>query len=92
VTIPSKLRIAEHVHWRRFDSELVVLDLERGQYYGLNEVAAEAFEHLARGETFSDTVAGLLQAYEVAPERLERDLERTFKDLFDRGVLVADAT
>jgi len=92
VTIPSKMHIAAHVHWRRFDSELVVLDLQRGEYYGLNEVAAEAFEQLARGETFSDTMARLLQAYDVDRERLAQDLERTFEDLLGRGILVSDAT
>jgi len=92
VSIPLKMHIAEHVHWRRFDSELVVLDLDRGEYYGLNEVAAEAFEHVARGETFPDTVTGLLQAYDVDRERLERDLERTFEELLRRGIFVPDAT
>ncbi len=87
MNVPAKLRVAAHVHWRRFDSELVILDLESGQYYGLNEVAAVAFERVARGEDVAQTVSAILELYDVKRETLETDIEKTFVDLLDRGVL-----
>jgi hypothetical protein len=78
------------VHWRRFDSDLVLLDLRGGEYYGLNEVASALFERVARGEDLSQIVTALLRVFDVEPGRLEEDLERTIGDLVQRGVLLTE--
>jgi hypothetical protein len=78
------------VHWRRFDAELVVLDLDGGHYYGLSEVGADAFEMIARGEPLPSVVAALLDKYEVDRERLEDDLRRLTERLVRRGLLEVD--
>ncbi len=78
--VPAKLRVADHVHWRRFDSELVVLDLRGGEYYGLNEIGAALFEGVARGDGLPEIVTALLGSFDVERGTLEEDLERTLAD------------
>jgi hypothetical protein len=84
------LRIPEHVHWRRFDDEVVIVDLQRGEYLGLNDVAATAFEELAAGRTKGEVVRHLLDLYDVGPETLERDIEDLVASLLRYGVVVAN--
>jgi hypothetical protein len=81
-------RTPEHVHWRRFDTELVVVDLKQSQYLGLNDVAADAFERLATGVAESDVVRSLLDIYDVSEPTLERDINALVESLQRRGLLV----
>jgi hypothetical protein len=82
------VRVAEHVHWRRFDSELVLVDLKGGEYYGLNDVAADAFERLAQGQGTSEVVQSLLELYEVTSVELRKDVDDLVGLLIDLGLLV----
>jgi hypothetical protein len=88
VTSPQRLRAPEHVHWRRFDRELVVINLHEGKYFGLNEVAADAFEKLATGQTSADVVGQLLSLYAVERDTLQVDIETLIASLIGRGLLV----
>jgi hypothetical protein len=88
---PGIVRVPEHIHWRRFDSELVLVDLKVGEYYGLNDVAADAFERLAQGQAMSEIISGLLERYEVTPVELQKDVDDLVGVLIDLGLLVADA-
>ena len=85
-------RAPEHVHWRRFDSEVVVLNLSRGEYYGLDEVGAEAFEQFARGRPRDAVLHELLSRFEVDRLTLERDIDRLLRDFIEQGLLVARTT
>jgi hypothetical protein len=84
------LRVPGHVHWRRFDSEVVVLDLNGGEYYGLSEIAAAAFEGLARGQSTVDVVRDLQAVYDVDRGLLQQDIEKLVDDLVMRGLLVRE--
>jgi hypothetical protein len=83
------LRVPEHVHWRRFDDEIVLVDLQQSAYFGLNDVAADAFERLAAGVPPSEVVRSLLDIYDVGAPTLERDIEDLVESLRSRGVLIA---
>ncbi len=85
------VRVPGHVHWRRFDAELVLVDLKGGEYYGLSEVAAEAFEQLAGGKARRDVTEALAALYDVDRARLEEDVDALIETLIDRGLLIAGA-
>jgi hypothetical protein len=90
--LTEPLRAPEHVHWKRFDSELVVLNLSRGEYYGLSDVGAEAFEQFARGQTRDEVVHALLGQFKVDRPTLELDLDRLLEDFVAQGLLVGAPT
>jgi hypothetical protein len=84
------LRVPEHVHWRRFADEIVVLDLKGGYYHGLNDVAAAAFERIAAGRRLGQVVDELLDIYSVDRQQLQDDISTLIQFLVDRSLLVAD--
>jgi hypothetical protein len=88
----SGLRVPEHVHWRRFDAEIVLVDLKQNEYLGLNDVAADAFEGLATGRSTGDVIGELLGVYDVERARLEADIAQLVGVFVERGLLVREGT
>jgi hypothetical protein len=54
--------------------EAVILSLQSGQYFGLNEVGARIWNLIQEPKTVGAVLESVLQEYEVEPDRLERDL------------------
>jgi len=55
-------------------SEMVLLDYDRGIYYGLNPVGARMWQLLTEGASAADVVDALAEEYDVSPETLQNDL------------------
>ena len=67
--------------------ELVVLDLERGVYYELNEVGAFIWRAVQEPVSVGSILEGLLNAYNVPAEECESDLSGILGKLLERGLI-----
>jgi len=56
------------------DGELVMMGLERGEYYGLRDVAAAVWENLAQPRTLDELCALVSAEYDVTAETCEPDV------------------
>jgi Coenzyme PQQ synthesis protein D (PqqD) len=56
------------------NSEAVILDLKSGIYFGLNQVGARVWELLQEPRTVAEIRDQLLDAFDVEPQRCEREL------------------
>ena len=83
----DRFEVGESVHARRFDDELVVLDLAHGEYYALDEVGARVWEGFAGGDSLSGVFEGLLSTYDVDRERLQEDVASFAGELVDKGLM-----
>ncbi|HWU05305.1 MAG TPA: PqqD family protein [Streptomyces sp.] len=81
----------ESVLAREVSGEMVLLDLQREEYYGLDRVGADMVIRLTQ-QPRDQAVAALCQVYEVAPDVLTADLERLVDQLLDAGLLVRTQT
>jgi hypothetical protein len=84
------VRIPEHCVHRTFSAETVVLDLDRGVYYGLNPTAGRMLEKLNDVGQVKKAAAELAAEFEQPLVRLQSDLCRLCQDLLDRGLLEFD--
>lgn len=66
---------------------MVVLDVDRGLYYGLNEVGTQAWTLWVEGLTLGQVESRLIAAYEVDSETLCADLRRLLEDLAANGLI-----
>ncbi|HEX2914866.1 MAG TPA: PqqD family protein [Chloroflexia bacterium] len=82
-----KLSIPEDVLIQDLDGELVLLNLENEQYYGLDEVGSAMWTALTKSESVEAACQSLEAAYEVEPERLEQDLHEFVEQLVKNGLL-----
>jgi hypothetical protein len=84
--------VPDHVLSRRVSGEVVILDLDSDEYFGLQEVGARVWELVETGAPFSAMVATLLEEYEVEAHRLAEDVRALLAGMLAGGLIVACQT
>jgi hypothetical protein len=90
VLLAAKVEVPQHVVYRSFPSETVVLNLLTGKYHGLNATAGRMLEELERSACVRDAAAALAENYDRAQDRVEHDLCDLCRALLERGLIEAD--
>lgn len=85
--LTSSIKVPQHVVYRTFPSETVVLNLETGKYHGLNATAGAMLEALERAACARDAAAALAESYEQPLEAIERDVCELCRLLLERGLI-----
>lgn len=85
------VKVAPGVRFQDLGGEAVLLELETGRYYGLDEVGTRMWSLLAEHGSLGDTERILLDEFEVESDRLRADLDR-FVDLLESERLIARAS
>jgi hypothetical protein len=85
---PQKLRPAPSTHARRFDGELVILDLSGGEYFALDAIGARLWDGLLAGKTAAEIAAEIVAEYSVTIEQATADLQELAEELRRRGLLI----
>ena len=83
----ASVRIPSHVVFRAFPAEMVVLNLNTGQYHGLNPTGGRMLEVLGEEGTIGGAVERLEVEFEVERERLEADLLVLCRHLAERDLI-----
>jgi hypothetical protein len=84
-----RVDVAPNVFTREFEGELVVLDLEGGDYYGLDALGRQLWEGLTRGKSPAEVAAEVAAEFDVALPTVEADFTNLTKELLERKLLVA---
>ena len=84
---PVTVAIPDHVVFRVFAAETVVLNINTGQYHGLNPVAGRMLETLQGTPDLKHAAKALVDEFEQPLERIEHDLQVFCDDLASRGLL-----
>jgi hypothetical protein len=83
-----KVRIPDTVLSTELQKEGVLLNLETGEYFGLDEVGMDMWKILGSSDSVDAARAVLLEQYEVAAEVLAHDLDQFIATLAERGLVV----
>jgi len=83
----ARVEIPECVLTREIDGELVLLDLRSETYFGLDDVGTRFWAALAENPTLPEARRALLEAFDVDPARLERDLAHLLGELEAHGLV-----
>ena len=75
IDLQTRVEVPEEVVFRELDGEAVLLHTVAGRYFGLDPVGTRMWTALCAGETLESAADALVAEYDVAPERLRRDLE-----------------
>jgi hypothetical protein len=71
-------------------SEIVLLQLDDGKYFGLNEVGAEVWRLLSAPRALKDVVDVLVETFEVGRGECEADLLELVSELHARRLVLLD--
>lgn len=75
----------------RMDDEVVMMSIEKGNYYGLNPVAAEIWEMLTGPMTVQSVCDRLMEAFDVGQEQCHREVFSYLEKLATEGLIVVEA-
>ena len=83
----TSVRVPEHVLMRQVGEELVMLNLDKESYYGLNPVGARLMQLAETGTTLEQIVERMLTEFEVRREQLEIDVRTVAAELIAAGLI-----
>ncbi len=83
----TKLR-PTRLSWRVIDDEVVVLDLQRDEYFTLNATGAAVWHLLVDGATVEQLADALMARFEVDADAAARDADAFVASLRERDLLV----
>lgn len=90
--LTTNVKVPQHVVYRSFPTETVVLNLQTGKYHGLNATAGQMLDALTRADCVRDAAAELASGYEQPREVIETDLCNLCASLLERGLIETDGS
>lgn len=88
--LKAKVKLPQHVVYRTFPTETVVLNLQTGKYHGLNPTAGRMLETLERADSVLDAATVAAEEYEQPQASTEGDMCRLCSSLLERGLIEID--
>lgn len=87
ITNHSIVKIADNALIQRVSDEMVILDIETGQYYTLNEVAADILSLMQAGKNCGQVALCICDSYEVSEEKVNGDITDMLNELRDKKLV-----
>ena len=87
MNLSQKVIFAETVFAQEVDGEMVLLDMESENYFGLDEVGTAIWQAMQEKETLQEVLEVLLEQYEVEEEMLKSDLSGFVEKLVESGLV-----
>ncbi|MEL6581826.1 MAG: PqqD family protein [Cyanobacteria bacterium J06621_12] len=73
--------------YSEIDSEAVILDVNSGTYFGLNEVSNRIWQLLQTPASESAIIEQILAEYDVSPEEAKKDLHNLLEEMLSTGLV-----
>ena len=92
--MPTPLSLTSLVRWSddqlaaTVDREIVILSVERGSYYGLDDIGSEIWQQLASPISIGTLCDALAARYDADRATIERDVLALLEDLVAEGLVI----
>jgi hypothetical protein len=83
----TAIQLSPEVLFKHLGDEAVLLDLESGQYFGLNEVGSRIWQLIPAHGYLGTIRDHLVKEYDVQADRAWHDLETLVAELMRRGLI-----
>ena len=88
----SRVHISSNAYARVFGDEVVVLHFGHGEYFGLDEVGAQVWALLEKGEPLGAIADAIVERYDVSRERALRDVVDLVTDMATHELVFAQGS
>ncbi len=85
---PRRVTQPSHILLQDLAGEAVLLNLQNGLYYGLDEASFSMFKVLVSSSSVQAAYEQLLEEYDVEPDQLRSDLDKFLSNLLENGLVV----
>ena len=83
----SVYRASNQYLYSEIDSEAVILDVNSGTYFGLNEVSNRIWQLLQTPASKASLIEQILAEYDVSKEQVTQDVEALLEDMSNAGLI-----
>ena len=83
----NTIQIPSNIVSKSVDEDIVVLNLDDGTYFKLNETGAMVWEHLSKGKTIEDAIQFVLKEYESSYGVVKEDVISLISSLRDENLI-----
>jgi len=77
-----------NLHAADMDEEIVLVNIERGMYYGLEKSARLIWNILEESIQFNELCNRLAACYNVSPVMIEADVRPFIEDMANSGIII----
>ena len=84
----NKYKLSNNLILHKLKNKNLIVSLENSEVYTLNEMATEVLGHLKKGLSTENIKNRIKDRYDVAEGELEIDLERLFKILEKKKIIL----
>jgi len=85
--LKQKISFSDAVFAQEVDGEMVLLDMNSENYFGLDEIGCVIWQALQEHQSLQAVYDILLEDYDVEPEHLEKDLQIFIEQLKQAGLI-----
>ena len=82
-------RLNQRYSWKKLAAGCIVLDLEKGSYFTLNETASAIWDGVMGGKEGAAIAESLTDDYAISLKQAQADVSQTIGMLVQEGVLEA---
>ena len=85
----TKFKLNELITWRDVDDELIILELESGNYYSLNDIGRFIWLQLSADKSFAEIVSEITEEYEAGEDQARHDSYHFLKGLIEHKIILS---
>lgn len=85
--VQVKYEINKNITWKSLDTGIILLNLDSGDYFTLNEIASFIWKGLLEDKGLDDIVGSIVDSYDCDKDTAEKDVNEQIKDLLEEKVI-----
>ncbi len=74
----------------KMDEEVVMMNIDKGEYYGLDEIGSRIWQILEKPVHFNDIIQTLTDEYDVEETTCRDDVTAFLKELHEKDLIVVN--
>ena len=79
-----------HQAFTTLGNESVILELQSGTYFKVNDVGAAVWDYLQQPRQVTDVITHIVNKYEVSADQAEAEILSFLQNLVDKGLVVLE--
>lgn len=72
---------SDRIVWRNIEEEAVILNLDSGYYYSLNELGTKIWQLLIKNKTTAEIISFVYKEYDINKNKIKKDLLKIINEL-----------
>lgn len=87
ITVESKVKKVKEIESADLNNEKVMINMEKGKYYALNEIGSRIYEMIEDDKSINDIIDNLLNVYDVDRNVCEKSVIKYLSSLYNAGII-----